>query len=45
MQPKDIPLGLFGLVFLWWAVVTGLTSSRSSRPSPQLVAERWIAGT
>jgi NitT/TauT family transport system permease protein len=35
-------LGLFGLVFLWWAVVVGLDVKPFIAPSPQLVAETMV---
>ncbi|HYU53961.1 MAG TPA: hypothetical protein VEK37_13505, partial [Gemmatimonadaceae bacterium] len=35
-------LGLFGLVFLWWAVVAGLDVKPFIAPSPQLVVATMI---
>src|SRR5438034_9242108 len=35
-------LGLFGLVFLWWAVVAGLDVKPFIAPSPQLVVQTMI---
>jgi len=35
-------LGLFGLIVLWWAVVTGFDVKPFIAPSPQLVAETLV---
>src|SRR6266567_2351541 len=35
-------LGLFGLVFLWWAVVAGLDVKPFIAPSPQLVVQTMV---